>query len=149
MATTNEVIADLQAINVRIDGVTSAPTAQTASVNSVSMPRVHVHPGVATSTLLTHDGQYLVERSYLMYVLVRPVAQGRMPDTLPEVNDMMDAFTATYMALQSPRLPCGAEVATTLAGGVSDQGTNGVVNYAGVDYHGFVFQVLIRDRRGR
>lgn len=135
------VITAMQAIHGAISGVTTAPTAVPGALNTADLPMVLMLPGSASWLNLTTD-QTLgrQQRDYLVQVYVAPIAQGQGVDEgYQDVVTLLQSFGATY-------------VADITGGGAFEQmriirdSGHQVLQYAGVDYHGFIYTLTIKEK---
>jgi hypothetical protein len=144
---TPSTIAALQTLHAGITGIKSAPTAYPASLGVNQLPLVVVWPGPATSERHGYTELGIQERLYMVRVYVAPVPQGILNTLLQTTIALMDRFVATYLDGDNVILSNGAELGTE---NIRDSGLdsgegNTVLVYAGVQYHGFQFQVPIRE----
>jgi hypothetical protein len=134
------VITALQAKNAAITGITSAPTAMPAALNTAAMPIALVFPGVAQWSSAA-IGLNEVVRTYIVRVYVEPVGQGQGVDEgFQAAAPIMDAIGTAYLA--DPTL--GGAI--THFNSISDMGLDGVLMFAGNTYRGFEFQVSVTSK---
>lgn len=132
-------VAALQTKHLTISGVTSAPTAMPASLNSVALPCVLVFPGEAEWTQVSIGTRYK-PRKYIIRLFVKPVAQGQGIDegyqlTLP----FFDSFATAYLN----------DLTLTGAVGHLDNIKDGgaaVLTFAGTEYHGIEFTMDVHEK---
>ena len=136
----SSVITALQAKHATLSGVTSAPTAVPASLNTADLPMIITLPGPAT---WNHAAMALprTERTYVVRCYIDAVAQGLGVDegyqsTVTMIQTMGDA----YKVWQNWNSTNFEQIRT-----VSDEGHQ-ILNYAGVDYHGCTFQLSIVEK---
>ena len=91
------VIALLQEINGRVEGVKEAPIKLPSSLNSARMPHPLIFEGTGETTgftgLKTWSGQYLIE------FYMSPITHGVVGDQFEKCMDFADRFDDAYMGL--------------------------------------------------
>ena len=141
------VIDAVQTIHGNITGITSAPTALPGALNTSELPFVFTWPGPAewnkySSTTANHI------RTYIVRVYVWPVAQGEGVDEgYQDCLPLLQAFGEEYLS----DITLGGAVEHIGTGTAlepptcSDTGVT-VLDYAGIDYHGFEFTFMAKEQ---
>lgn len=131
------IIAALQAKNLAVSGVTSAPTALPGSLSGVRLPVSLIVPGPAQHHP-TRVGATHTVREYQMRFYVTPIAQGEgYHGGHTSLVTVLDAVVAAYIA--TPSVTGGR-----MQQRFSDTGHE-IMEYAGIAYHGFTVTVTIEE----
>lgn len=136
-------ILELQAINVSVTGITSAPTSYPAALNTADLPCVICWPGPATWSRPSLGDLQRMDRTYLIRVYVEALGQNQWDTAIQDCITLLDAFGRKYIdkaADSTVSLHIQAR-----EGGVRDNGVQ-VLTYAGTDFHGFEFQVDVHTK---
>lgn len=135
-------IAALQALHAAVDGVTKAPEAYPLAIQPRELPLVLTWPGAGQWEMAARDLADTV-RTYRVEVYLSPLEAGRGIDAAAQLGiTLLDAFGLLY--LRTDTLPNGAELQGN-TGDLTDTGAR-VLQYAGIDYNGFVFQLRISEQ---
>lgn len=130
------LVSELQAINLAIDGIQSAPQALPASVDTADLPAAFTFAGPGKwSKWGTAKGQIQLTRTYTIRVVAKPVAQGRGIDEGYQLAiALLQAFGDRYLF----DLSLGG-----LVSGVGDLQDTGAIAMAfnKVEYWGFELSV--------
>lgn len=133
-----EVIASIQTVNAGVTGITSAPTEVPAAINTASLPLV-----LTTVDSFAGSQQAIgmprIDVVYLVRVFVKPIGQGEgVHEGYAAAQDLLQSFITAYHAQQT----------AGFFGGKVEQfnafdGSLAVLNWAGVDYHGFMVRLRV------
>lgn len=137
-------IAAFQALHADIAGVKTAPTAIKGQIDSVDCPVVYVWPSetVGRNWQPQASSWRIVDRDYLISVFVQPVAKGRGVDEgYQKAITMLQAFGEMYTTDTALRL----DGSVAHISNIRDSGV-GVVEYAGVKFHGFEFRIAVTEK---
>lgn len=137
--------AKLQTLHASISGVKSAPTSYPASLKTAQLPLVLVWPDQGEWQSLTTSAMRRQDRVYLVRVYFDAVAQGSPDKPPPGIEDMLQAFGAAYVDPANADQSASGYQAVIMGEGITDSGL-GVLNYAGIPYHGFEFRVSVYEK---
>ena len=133
-------VAALQAKHATVTGVTTAPTATPASINTADMPLVITIPGPATWGEEYSEGHAQV-REYIVRLFYGPVGQDTVDEAFDAVIPIVQAIGTAYQ--DDPNL--GGAVAH-IDSGFTDTGLDGQLMFAGQMYRGCEFRVRITEK---
>lgn len=133
------VIAAIQAVNAGISGVASAPTEVPAALNTAELPlALTVVEGFTGSHQAI--GMPRLDVVYLVRVFVKPLAQGEgLHEGYTAAQALLQSFVAAYHTQQQAGGFFGGKVEQFSA----FDGAMAVLNWAGVDYHGFTVRLRV------
>jgi hypothetical protein len=133
-------IAALQVLHATVTGVTKAPTATPASINTADMPLIITIPGPATWEQ-EYAGGHEQTREYIVRLFYGPVGQETVDEAFDAVIPIIQAIGTAYQ--DDPNL--GGAVAH-IDTGFTDTGLDGQLMFAGQMYRGCEFRVKITEK---
>lgn len=135
------LVTELQAINLGIVGVQSAPADLPSIINAADLPMAITLPGPATwDKYAAARGQIQVQRVYTIQVFVMPARSGLgVAEGLKATIPMLVAFGARYL----DDLSLGG-----LANGIDQVSDNGALSltYSGQVYWGFELRLRVTQK---
>ena len=141
-------VTGIQAVNAAVTGVTSAPTAMPASLNTASLPLAITIPGAGEWENLSSGMGYQF-RTYIVRFYVAPIARdipadGGFQDACTLIQAVGDAYLADTTF--------GGVVNTVRQGGpqppITDSGVVANMTWGGIQdtpYWGFEFQIVTKE----
>lgn len=136
-----DTIYELQTIHRNISGIKTAPLVlgdYPPQIRTAQLPIVLTVPADSTWSMRTHSGDYDEIRSYRVMVYVDPVAQGKPFEYAETALGLIEIFGIVY--LKNYKLATNKYIDIS---NIQDTGLQ-VKGYAGIDYHGFEYNLSIR-----
>lgn len=141
-------IAALQTLHRSIPGVVSASIVYVGSIDSSSLPLVLTWPEQGEWERPMASAPIRQDRFYRVQCFVAPISGGAsIDDGMQAAITLLQRFGETYCNPDHIQLGNGSTqiVLKTGAGNISDSGV-GVLEYAGVAYHGFEFKIGVYEK---
>ena len=144
--TISTVITAIQAVNIGITGVKTAPTTVPGKLNSVELPMALVFVGPGEPERVSDFGLHF--RTFYVRFYVKPIAQDAKPDAgYREAYELLQTVIETYLS----DITLGGAVQHIGRGARYDPPTledSGIVEmvYAGTSYHGFEIVVTTKEQ---
>jgi len=138
------VHAAFQAKLLAVDGITTAPTRQPASIQSVDLPMAITRPGTCNWTQGSFGKKQQI-RNWEVTVYVQAIYQGQPIEqgyaaTLPVLEAVGEAF------LDDPTLSDVVDTLQVQEDQMTDSGVLGDLVFGGVAYHGFTMTIPVKER---
>lgn len=146
----NGTIGLLQAINLDIDGVRTAPTPDNyprGEILEVDMPCVLVFTEDGNGTRFA-IGLNRIERTYVLTVICRHQTTGIQTENMYATHDLMDKFLKRYLneaLIQAPS-PTQNEILIVHPQVVQASGWQENIMVNGNEYHGFTITLQIHEK---
>jgi hypothetical protein len=146
----NGVISLLQAINIGVTGINSAPEPSNyprGEINTVDMPMCLIQVGDGSAKRFGFNLDR-VQHSYIIWVICANTITGIDTEQMFDIHDVMDEMLKTYLRLDMLQAPSGAlnEIAVTHPQDITISSFEENLIYNGNEYQGFTLTVPVHEK---